>query len=290
MREGVGPFQSVEKCGGIEARNRRILVIDDNPAIHADLRKILGPGLRTGLAVSQSEVALIGVGAAPVPRPLFQIDSALDGAQGLTLIRRGRELNQRYPVAFVDMRMPPGWDGLETAARIWGQDPHVQIVICTAYSDYSWEQILERFGISDRLVILKKPFDNIEVLQLTSALTEKWRLAREANSHLENVDCAVDRGASYDASRHEEFCQMIARLTAREREVMDMLVAGNTNKSIGQMLGVSPRTIETHRARVMNKMQADSLPHLVRRLLEFRLERLAITQQPGSVKHCADRT
>jgi FixJ family two-component response regulator len=71
---------------------------------------------------------------------------------------------------------------------------------------------------------------------------------------------------------------------------MDMLVAGNTNKSIGHMLGVSPRTVEIHRARVMNKMQADSLPHLVRRVLEFRLERLTILEQRGSVKHRADRT
>ncbi len=76
-------------------------------------------------------------------------------------------------MAFVDVRMPPGWDGVETTARIWEKYSDLQVVICTAYSDYSWEDMLKRLGYSDRLVILKKPFDTIEVLQLAISMTEK---------------------------------------------------------------------------------------------------------------------
>ena len=80
------------------------------------------------------------------------------------------EQGRPYSVAFVDMRMPPGWDGIETIARLWQADPDLQIVICTAYSDYSWEEILRQLGNRNSLAVLKKPFDNIEVIQLCETL------------------------------------------------------------------------------------------------------------------------
>src|ERR1700726_3322418 len=91
-------------------------------------------------------------------------------------------------LAFVDVRMPPGWDGIETTCKIWEKYPDLQVVICTAYSDYSWEEMLKTLGSSDRMVILKKPFDNIEVLQLAISITEKWRLYQQAKLRLENID------------------------------------------------------------------------------------------------------
>jgi DNA-binding LytR/AlgR family response regulator len=110
-------------------------------------------------------------------------------------------------MAFVDMRMPPGWDGIETTLRIWELDPRVQIVICTAYSDHSWEHMLSRLKHSDQWLILKKPFDNIEVLQLASALTEKWRLAEVANRRVQDLETLVER-------RTRDLQRSNARLTA----------------------------------------------------------------------------
>ena len=72
---------------------------------------------------------------------------------------------RHYALAFVDMRMPPGWDGLETIERLWAVDPHVQVVICSAHSDYDWTDFVERLGLTDKLLVLKKPFEPIEVLQ-----------------------------------------------------------------------------------------------------------------------------
>jgi DNA-binding NarL/FixJ family response regulator len=74
-------------------------------------------------------------------------------------------------LAFVDGRMPPGWDGIETIRHLWQECPDIQVVLCTAYSDYSWQDIRRVLGESDSLLILKKPFDNVEVLQLSHALT-----------------------------------------------------------------------------------------------------------------------
>jgi DNA-binding LytR/AlgR family response regulator len=84
------------------------------------------------------------------------LDSAFQGEQGLALIRRSLERQRPYALAFVDVRMPPGWDGIETIARIWEDYPDLQVVVCTAYSDYSWEEMVEKLGQTDRLVILKK--------------------------------------------------------------------------------------------------------------------------------------
>jgi len=171
----------------VDGSGRRILVIDDNPAIHRDFKKIFSPDSSSATALSASEAALFGASDEPA-RPHFQIDSALQGQQGVDMVRRAVEEKQPYAMAFVDVRMPPGWDGIETIARLWEQDPNVQIVICTAYSDYSWEETREKLGHADRFIVLKKPFDNIEVLQLAESLTEKWRLARQEQCRLQELE------------------------------------------------------------------------------------------------------
>ena len=172
--------------------NRRILVIDDNRAIHDDFRKILSPRAADVAGLAEVEAALFGEKNESAPTCEFQIDSAYQGQEGLTRVRQAVEQGQPYAMAFVDVRMPPGWDGVETVGHIWSEYPDLQVVICTAYSDYSLEEILRKLGQSDRLVILKKPFDNIEVLQLAHALTEKWRLLQEAKARTEELERRVD--------------------------------------------------------------------------------------------------
>lgn len=95
-------------------------------------------------------------------------------------------------MAFIDMRMPPGWDGLETIERLWQVDPKLQIALCTAYSDYSWEDIAERLQLGDRLLILKKPFDAIEIRQMASALTVKWQMTEDAELKMDQLEQAVE--------------------------------------------------------------------------------------------------
>jgi signal transduction histidine kinase/AmiR/NasT family two-component response regulator len=171
--------------------NSRILVIDDNEAIHQDFRKILNcdPEIDSGL--SEARAALFGAVPAPIAHQSFRIDSAFQGEEGLELVLRALAENRPYALAFVDVRMPPGWDGIETIARIWERDADIQVVVCTAYSDYSWNEMLDKLGQSDRLVVLKKPFDNIEVQQLASALTEKWRLGRQVRNRLNDLEQMV---------------------------------------------------------------------------------------------------
>ncbi len=171
-------------------QNHRILVIDDNKSIHEDFRKILGRK-NTNDRLDAMETELFGEQPAQAAMPEFQIDSAFQGREGFGLIEKSLMENRPYAMAFVDVRMPPGWDGIETAAHIWRKYPDLQIVICTAYSDYSWEEMLQKLGYSDRLVILKKPFDTIEVLQLAVSMTEKWRLYNEAKQRLVHLEQKV---------------------------------------------------------------------------------------------------
>lgn len=206
------------------AASPRILVVDDNESIHEDFRKILGGGSETEVALAEAEAALFGTSNRLDGRPVYQIDSALQGQDGLDLVCRAKAEHRPYAVAFVDVRMPPGWDGVETAEKIWAVDPEVQIVICTAYSDYSWDSMLERLGRSDRLVILKKPFDTIEVLQLANALAEKWRLTRQAKLQVEDLERMVGERTrdlqvtnTHLAEANERANELAVRLEAASR-------------------------------------------------------------------------
>lgn len=212
--------------------NRRILVIDDNPAIHEDFRKIFGAVSATNEALAESEAALFGdavtVAGNDGSRPRFQIDSALQGQEGLALVRKARDEQLPYALAFIDVRMPPGWDGVETTSRIWAEDPDVQVVICTAYSDYSWDEMLTRLGSSDRLVILKKPFDNIEVLQLANALSEKWRLTQQARRRVEDLEQRVNE-------RTQALQTSNARLAASNEELTAATQRANEMAQVAQV-------------------------------------------------------
>jgi CheY-like chemotaxis protein len=162
-------------------KNRRILVIDDNPAIHQDFRKVLGTVASTS-HLEADEKALFGDnGRSPEPKAGYEIDAALQGSEGLDMVHRANRNKRPYAVVFVDMRMPPGWDGVETIERILQVMPRVELCICSAYSDYSWHEVIRRVG-RPSLRMLRKPFDTYELLTVTSELTEKWHRANGSTS------------------------------------------------------------------------------------------------------------
>jgi diguanylate cyclase (GGDEF)-like protein len=179
--------------------NRRILIIDDNAAIHLDFRKVLGAQAEHSAqaALDVLEADLFGDDAVAAARPDFDIDSAHQGQEGVAMAHQALAEGRPYSMAFVDMRMPPGWDGLKTIERLWATDPDVQVVICSAHTDYDWTEVVQRLGHSDKLLVLRKPAEPIEVLQCATALCRKWendRLVRDQMVHLEEVITARTRG------------------------------------------------------------------------------------------------
>ena len=198
--------------------NRRILIVDDNAAIHEDFRKILAPESAGTQAMDDLESLIFG-DAAPETTTSFELTNAYQGQEALARVEESLAAGQPFAMAFVDIRMPPGWDGIETIARLWAVNPQLQVVICTAYSDFGWDSITQRLGASDNLVILKKPFDHVEALQLAHALTNKWNLARQAALRVDELEQMVaartaELEAAQEQRRHACKMEAVGRLAA----------------------------------------------------------------------------
>lgn len=182
--------------------NRKILVIDDSPAIHEDFRKILTRE-PTRNSLEEAKVAFLGAASARKEEPgrtLFEMHSAHQGEEGLAMLKHAREVGEPYAMAFVDVRMPPGWDGVRTIENLWKEDSELEVVMCTAYSDYSWNETINKLGSSDQLLILKKPFDPVEICQLASALTAKWSMRQRERTLVKNLTRKEQEARAYASS------------------------------------------------------------------------------------------
>ena len=184
-----------------EPLNRRILLVDDTESIHVDFRKIL-TAATPNVAASDARAAFFGsAGAGPAaPIETYEVESVHQGPQALESVTRAVEVGRPFALAFVDVRMPPGWDGVETIERLWKVDPDLQVVVCSAYADYTWAQMVARLGRTDRLLFLKKPFDPVEVSQFACALTEKWSGMLRERERMEETRRAEQEARAYAAS------------------------------------------------------------------------------------------
>jgi len=168
----------------------RILVVDDNRNILGDFYRILCQSDGCKEALDTAEAAITGDapvlhGGAPALQLglSFEIDSACQGEEAMEMVRSSVNKGHPYLMTFFDVRMPPGWDGIETISHIWAVDPDLDVVICTAYSDYSWYEMATKLNRLDKFVVLKKPFEVVEVVQLVHAFVEKRGLQRELRKY-----------------------------------------------------------------------------------------------------------
>ena len=233
--------------------NRRILVVDDTPAIHQDFRKILSPSAGNDDSLDDTESLLFGT--PQVNRLQFQIDSAYQGEEALELVKRAQAEGQPYALVFADMRMPPGWDGLQTIEQLWKADPRLQIALCTAFSDYSWETMSERIEFDDQLLILKKPFDTLEIRQMASAMTWKWQLAQDAARKMRSLERTIEERVQellkvshllqYDVLTElpnsmllgDRLTQAMAQCRRHDRQLAVMFIGMDRFKRINNALG-----------------------------------------------------
>lgn len=198
-------------------QSNRILLIDDNREIHEDFQKVL---ITESSRLDEVKTKLFGQTSSYLALPNYTIDSAFQGEEGFHMVLQAKQENRPYFLAFVDIRMPPGIDGVQTIKKIWEIDPDVQAVICTAYTDYEWPEMVGELGLSDRLSILKKPFDAIEVRQLACALHKKWHLLQESRLKMDQLEGLVhDRTAQIRATLEATADGII--VVSRELKIID---------------------------------------------------------------------
>lgn len=203
-----------------EVTVHRVIVIDDNPEIHGDFKSIFQEDVIDTCDVDEMEASIFKDAhfRHEIDKDRYELDYAFQGEEGVKKVKQAVLEGRPYELAFVDMRMPPGWDGLETIEHIWEIDPCVQVIICSAYSDYTWEEVISRLGHKGSLLILEKPFNSREISQLACALTEKYILSRKVNSGFRDLDEII---------KQKSHKLEIARINAEEAEkILNDIITG----------------------------------------------------------------
>jgi len=197
--------------------SNRIMIVDDNPSIHEDFRKVLPAADDDDEQLDDLLRDFLGTQAPAVETQesglpagfVYELDHAYQGEEALRLVEQAAQEGRPYALIFMDVRMPPGWDGIETIKRIWAEYPDIEMVICTAYSDYSWTEILDRIGHSDQLQFVRKPFDVVSVRQMALALTRKWNLTRQARDSLRGLQDNTHATARELAANTEKLAELV---------------------------------------------------------------------------------
>lgn len=232
----------------------RVLVIDDNPSIHDDIRKVLQRESKNITATRLAKAELFGSTEPQehISLPNFEVNSAYQGQEGFEEVKKALQENRPYALAFVDIRMPPGWDGIETISQIWNVDKEIQVVICTAHSDYSWAEMIKHLGATDRLLILKKPFDNTEIRQLAFNLSRKWGLAQQVKEQMRLLESQINLRTA----------QIQATLESTTDGILSVGVGNkilNYNKKFVSLWNIPKDIVEKNDSNVILEFIADTL-------------------------------
>tara|TARA_Y100001954_G_scaffold99441_1_gene108275 strand:+ start:4488 stop:6482 length:1995 start_codon:yes stop_codon:yes gene_type:complete len=162
----------------------RVLIVDDEP----DIQKTIGDILTTDSGYTDDlkdlKSTLFGDENEEINEEIvYELNYADQGEEAIQKVKKSKEEGKPFSVIFMDIRMPPGMDGIITSQKIWDIDPRVEIILCSAYSDYTWDQVILKLGVTDKLIILKKPFMPEEISQVALSLSKKWALV----NNLENI-------------------------------------------------------------------------------------------------------
>ena len=213
--------------------NNRVLVVDDQQEIHTDFREMLRPGVAGSAADELAEAFLAEDGDTAFPD--FELLHAMSGEAACEVVRTAREEERPVALAYVDVRMPPGIDGVETVRRVRAIDPEIELVLMTAYTDRRVSDIVRNMELLHKLLYIRKPFAREEVQQITLSLVAKWNVERElaegrrqlvlGRQRLKAVlDATGDAIAMYDAAGRLAFAnrwyERLFELSASELKAM----------------------------------------------------------------------
>ncbi len=237
----------------MDRASNRILIVDDNPAIHEDLREVLCPNKLTVIdkettALEKELFSDDEDKASFEPYfPNYIMDDAFQGDEAIAMVEKAERERDPYSLIFMDVRMPPGIDGIQTIHEIWKKYPDIEIIICTAFSDYSWDQILEKLGSTDNLLFMKKPFDAMGVRQMALSITKKRAMARQSKSGIKILKDEIN-------SRSRELNKMISNLEALKTKAESATISKEgclssishgIQKPLSGILGIADMLLDT---------------------------------------------
>jgi signal transduction histidine kinase len=201
--------------------NLRVLVADDEPATLNIYRQVLSKPAdgRSSPVAEMVELGdrLFGKGEKNSANSSFELVTCHQAVEAVDQVRASLEAEQPFALAFLDIRMPPGPDGVWAAEQIRSLDPHTEIVMVTGYSDINPKDITERVPPAQNLLYFQKPFHPYEIVQCASTLGAKWKAEWELRKILNNLEREVQLRTAELAQANEQLKQEIeARQKAME--------------------------------------------------------------------------
>jgi len=228
--------------------NNRVLVIDDDPAVLSIFESVLSQNKSSQEPSSLSVLTdLLNDNNSDEQeqntKREFEVDTAQQGEAGFEMVKTALLEGRPYSVLFTDMRMPPGWDGVKTAREIRSIDPEIEIIIVTAYSDAPVSEIVKQVGFTDRLLYLKKPFDEEEVLQLADSLSMRWNLEAKVKGMVRILEGMIDsffklKTAFYTSDEVEPFLRATLIHISEFLDTPDVFVIRLENGEITLKIGL----------------------------------------------------
>ena len=221
----------------------RILITDDNSAIHEDIESILGQNQIGNQELDDLDSELFGNSEKDSKNDMspivsYTIEHAYSGEEAIKKVAAANAENNPYALLFMDVRMPPGMDGIVAVQKIWEKYPNTEIIICSAYSDYSWDSIIKIYGKTDKLMFLQKPFNRIAIQQMAISMTTKWELQNELRDLIQNLDAKVEK-------RTRELKIALEKTKQAQKETEKAAAAAAAQKVRSEFLSVMGHELRT---------------------------------------------
>ena len=174
--------------------NTRVLIVDDQAEIHSDFQEILSEA-NSKITSDDLAEAFLSVDAenSGTYLPTFELTHASSGKEAYQIVKAAKAAGCPFAVAYIDIRMPPGMDGIETIRRIREFEKNLEIVIMTAYTDKPLHEIVMNMELLHKLLYIRKPVAREEIQQITLSLVEKWNVEQAALRHQQELSLSYQR-------------------------------------------------------------------------------------------------